>query len=624
MDPGPKAQAALASLRSLLATHSTRSVVQSYLLLCMKRANDIGFQGELVSPARQGDVLLTLLLSTIEPAEPIPYEPDDWRRTTELLNEAFEAYLGLFWPDPEETGALSDEWTRVREVAMPAFLHYFNTGLIASPEQVRARILTYLTPFDTAFRDAWSMTATDALRIADWIGARLQSNLVTLNMIRDDMCAAQNLCVQHARDQESAHEFARRQSPDLGHRFASALDDFGTVTKSELLDAFDEVGEQYWRHFSVGRGEASPVVYPTDATAAATRPLIRLNDERAIIPAINSLWTALLEVGEDVVTKPPIRDRYLRHRDSALEAEVAAQFRRLVSAGAQVLEGAFEYPDSRGEHDLIVVDGDTIFIVEAKASPPSEPLRDPEKAFMRIRHAFRADKGIQKGFEQAESIRSKLERREPVPLFDRHGSQVALLDPLVLTQRFSVIVTRDDFGILATDLALLLEKDACTPYPWAVNIFDLTAIADAWQYLGRGTPELRAYLSPRLQLHGKVLTWDELELVGYSLQHGSLESLVNNAYDLASLDGSYSDFFDQLYQHQRYDGPPPVAQSTTPVVMDLRASLAAGSAVFVDGKTTGVTREHVVPTRSRRMHGTARNQPCPCGSGRKFKRCCGK
>ncbi|MCA1696401.1 MAG: SEC-C domain-containing protein [Actinobacteria bacterium] len=33
---------------------------------------------------------------------------------------------------------------------------------------------------------------------------------------------------------------------------------------------------------------------------------------------------------------------------------------------------------------------------------------------------------------------------------------------------------------------------------------------------------------------------------------------------------------------------------------------------------------HAIPTRRRDMLGPGRNQPCPCGSGRKTKRCCGQ
>jgi hypothetical protein len=624
MEPGDKAKAALSSLRSLLANHATRDVVAVYLDLCMRRANDLEFHGELVSPAQQGDVLLTLLLSTVEPVKPRPYEAKDWQRTTELLNEAFVAYQGLFWPDAAESGGLSEEWKHVREVAMPAFLHYFNTGLIANPEQVRARITAYLSPFDEALRGAGLMSASDALRIADWVGARLERALGALNTVLDEVDEAQKSTAKHAKDFTSAREFARSHFPHLGDQLTTALHEFGSVAKTEIVGEFGELGERYWRQFSVGRGEATPITYPTEANAAATHPLIRLNDERAMVPSINALWTALLKVGERVATQPATRERYLAHRDGTLEAETASQFRRLVSRRAQVFEGAFEYPKSRGEHDTIIVDGDTVFIVEAKASPLLEPFRDPEKAFTRLRRAFRADRGIQKGFEQAESVRIKLERGESVRLYDQRGNQIALLDPAIVKHRFSVVVTRDDFGSLATDLALLLEKATDTPYPWVVNILDLSAIADAWQHLGWGTAQLRAYLEPRLRLHGKVVASDELEIAGYHLQHGSLDSLVNNVADRVNLVPSYSNFFDQLYRHQRYGGPPPVAQNTLPVVMDLRASLAAGAPVFVDSAGKVIEREQAKPISARRMNGTERNRPCPCGSGRKFKRCCGK
>ncbi len=44
-----------------------------------------------------------------------------------------------------------------------------------------------------------------------------------------------------------------------------------------------------------------------------------------------------------------------------------------------------------------------------------------------------------------------------------------------------------------------------------------------------------------------------------------------------------------------------------------------GIVVPIDG---GTRLAHVVPVRSRDH--ASRNEPCPCGSGRKYKRCCGE
>lgn len=77
-------------------------------------------------------------------------------------------------------------------------------------------------------------------------------------------------------------------------------------------------------------------------------------------------------------------------------------------------------------------------------------------------------------------------------------------------------MTRDIFGALATNLALLLEKDAADSYPW-------------W-----GPTEFRKYLEQRIVLHGKVFSDDELDYAGYFIRHGSFDSAIKTHADLAT------------------------------------------------------------------------------------------
>ena len=42
-----------------------------------------------------------------------------------------------------------------------------------------------------------------------------------------------------------------------------------------------------------------------------------------------------------------------------------------------------------------------------------------------------------------------------------------------------------------------------------------------------------------------------------------------------------------------------------------------------DGRWYYVSGENVRPSPTRRAATAGRNDPCPCGSGRKFKKCCG-
>jgi hypothetical protein len=47
-----------------------------------------------------------------------------------------------------------------------------------------------------------------------------------------------------------------------------------------------------------------------------------------------------------------------------------------------------------------------------------------------------------------------------------------------------------------------------------------------------------------------------------------------------------------------------------------------GGETIEDAQVTDIDWEG--PPRVERVPGVARNAPCPCGSGRKYKRCCGR
>jgi len=251
-------------------------------------------------------------------------------------------------------------------------------------------------------------------------------------------------------------------------------------------------------------------------------------------------------------------------------------------------------------------------IIEAKAAPPVEPFRDPDKAFVRLRDAFRADKGIQKAYEQGNRIVRKLKAGNEVPLYDARGGEVGRLSPDQSKLPVGICVTRDNFGALATNLALLLEKDVSDSYPWVVDIIDLANLAEAWSYFKWGPTESRKYLEQRILLHGKVFSDDELDYAGYFMRHGSFDSAIKTRADLLQLNPDYSSIFDELYIHLHQGGPPVTLTQTEPVLMDLKRSLVSEKPVFVDSAGHALPRKKI-----------SRNEPCPCGSGKKYKRCCG-
>ncbi len=206
---------------------------------------------------------------------------------------------------------------------------------------------------------------------------------------------------------------------------------------------------------------------------------------------------------ETSLTSSDARDRFLRTRDNALERDAVEKLRPFLSAKARVWTKLYESVDCQYEHDVIAVDDGLSIVLEAKASPPIEPFRDPDRAFVRLKDAFRGDTGIQKAHEQAERIVSQLRSGRSVTLFDASGHEVTRLVPDASMLSIGICLTRDNFAGLATNLALLLEKDADTPYPWVVHSLDLENMGEAWRYLGWGPADSASFLSRESCCTGK-------------------------------------------------------------------------------------------------------------------------
>lgn len=165
-------------------------------------------------------------------------------------------------------------------------------------------------------------------------------------------------------------------------------------------------------------------------------------------------------------------------------------------------------------------------------------------------------------------------------------------------------VTRDDFGPLATDLSMLLRKEPEDAFPWAVNIMDLSTDRK-W-----GSLELRRYLEQRVKLHGRVLSWYEIDDVGFFIEHGGFANVGREEKRIYLLDPNYSDVLDNIYYHRSCGGPAVEIEQKKPILIDFRGSLAEDQLVCIES--------------IKRRIKVGRNQRCPCGSGKKYKKCCGQ
>ena len=620
-------------LRRLVSSFSTESITASCAASVFTRIGvESNKPAELSSQFKQLFFLLGLMLTTPEPKVPKALDKQAWQTVVRLLEEIFVSYAFIFWPTSDELPSLTKEWRDSREVAMPAFLHYFNTALLASKEQVSSRIENYLVPFDENFQASTRLSASDTLKIIDWVAEHLQAQsdglIEASEETQRDKLALEMLASAEGWHKSKFWEEARKQEAKTHHiqRFIHLVQDLFKIRLESITNEFGiAMANSFWELFVSKRGEITDFTYITERNVAEEKPLFEVEPGVAHCPQINALYFAVLSTGEQRLLSSPIRDVFLRRRDRTLEHEVEQIFRAYFPDGAQFLRGVYETATSEHEHDLIILWNRILFVVESKASPPVEPFRDPDKAFTRIRRAFRSDRGIQKAFDQANRLKKLITSHERVTLYDSNGSVVGIISRSDIDSIYLICVTRDDFGALATDLSLLLDKEENDSYPWAPNVFDLQALLESWTYFRWGPEKFGQYLDERLQLHGKIFATDELDVAGYFVQHGNFQRLLELEADRVVLNTQYSDVFDKVYM-TRHGGPEVKYSPVEPVLTDIRKEMFGKEKAEDLSKQRNAVANLQKKTRQSKAHKNkiGRGARCPCNSGKTYARCHGR
>lgn len=539
-------------LREIASGIDTISIVGTVFTELRKNSFK-GEKSELHSPAKQCSYLLGVMLSTRDPIKGNRLDKKTVEKIIKLLNSIFDVYGLMYFQFDEDKKELGKEWDRYTKVSMPAFLHYFNTSIIASVEQIKKRIQLYITPLDNLVEAILGLSSEKMLEFTSAIANIQQEKLNALIELSEkegklrhsllEKAELEGWTIERLREETSRSEYGSLVPiflERIDSLFEVEISNFPTTTDKTLL-------AKYINIFSIQRGEVEPFVYITETNPAERFPLIEHKADKYLYPSINALYIAILDRLEDSLESSIHKDKYYKLRDKTLEMEVLNTFKKYFGDKASYYHELFETPDLNIEHDCIVVTQNCVFIIEVKASPPTVPFRDPEKAFIRLKRQFESDRGIQKAFEQANRLRTKLVNHKELPLYDKNGEQVLFLRADQNHQVFCVCVTRDNFGPLGTNLNLLLVKDADIPYPLAINIFDLESLLNGFKHLGFGESELSNYIAQRSQLHGKVFGTDELEFAGFYIKHNGFEKLINLEADLVNLLSDYSDIFDEIY-----------------------------------------------------------------------------
>jgi hypothetical protein len=578
-----------------------------------------------LAPFRQFQYLLGILLTTPEPSAQSTLTEDEWDQVFRRLNGIYLAYGFMYWPSEEEKElSRTEAWFRPRSVAMPAFLHYFSQGSMASVEQTTGRIQATLTHFDHELAEKTGISATDAIRITKWISDGTQARLNKFSAFVRYTKSQYDKAIKYEWNAATARKNAQ-STPEYQEHQKTLQDKRSplSVYLTELQAAFGpEKGAAYWALFASSRQGTTSFTYPTERNPVTERPLIEYKRGEAVMVVSNMLHEAILtNLSKILADDERLRDRYLKRRDSSLERQVSELLIRLFPSAEHYSE-CYERPDSHFEHDHVVIWHRWLFVFESKASPPPEPFRDPNKAYDRICRAFRSKTGIQEAFNQSNRLRRAYLRGDPIRLYDERGKLLREVLSADLDAVYCVCVTANSHGPVAVDLSLLLEKDDSDQYPWAVNVNDLEATICAFERKGWGPEKFREFLEQRQRLQGKAFTDDELEVVGAFVLYGTLHPWMSRPEEKIFFQNGFSRVFDAIYEEQR-GGPAPELEAKGPPRFDDVGSLMAD---VTEEPPSTINIARTARSDLFREDGTrrrvGRNEPCPCGSGRKFKRCC--
>ena len=235
------------------------------------------------------------------------------------------------------------------------------------------------------------------------------------------------------------------------------------------------------------------------------------------------------------------------------------------------------------EHDILVEYSNYIIIAEVKASKVREPFFNPEKAFVRVKDHFFSDSGIGGAYKQALLLKSLLEKQDAITLYE--GKAPFTIQNLSKKCIIPVVFTLNQFGGLAVNTSLLIEPEIGQPYPWVCNLHDLQNIVEINHYLKKVPQDFIDYIVWRNLHHRQILSSDELDVIeGYYLdsqiKNATNENILFPPNGPSLIDKIYFESHGISYAYPLLDG-----------------------------------------TKRKRMK-VGVNEPCPCGSGKKFKKCC--
>jgi hypothetical protein len=507
------------ALKDIVATYDTQWFLGdlSNLMKSIAKGGAKDQLGKLSSPLRQLYFLGGLLISSDSTnGTDIRYSHEKWNQIVILLNEIEAEYDALFFPSSADE--VDEQWVHIRKVAIPSFLSYFNQGPLNYEEQKINWIVDLFTQLDSIIEPV------TGLKTADFI--QFYENLDQLNQRNFQSFSSKHVPLRSNWDKYTKIEMGVvDEVPDFIKAMAEKnrplytfMADHGIIDRfypTEIVSSnlpIEKV-EAILKLLTTSRAQTDYLYYTATkpGNPLYDKPIIDIGEGmfqvfevKQVIHSIENLLEKLCTSSTQATTK------YIEKKGKLLEDRVVKLFTDFLGNGCEIYQG---YYIDGCEQDILILWKKNAFIIEAKGYSLSEPFRDPNRAFVRIKSDFDACIGY--GYKQTRRVEEKFINLVPLQIKDKNGNLIKEIDTTKYENDFSIIVNLKSFGQIQNDLSTLLKlPNEDDVFPWVIKLDDLEIFLLTLKAQGKQQITLVNYLLMRENLHEKLFCSDELEVCG--------------------------------------------------------------------------------------------------------------
>ena len=539
------------ALKDIIATYNSDWLLgdlSSLIHAGKKRANDQ--LGKLSSPLRQLYYLAGLNISS-DPSNghDIRYTPEKWKQIVVLLNEIEAEYDKLFFPNKPED--VTEEWKRVRRVAMPSFLSYFNQGPLNYEEQVINWARDLFTPLDKIVENVTGVKTEDFIQFYENLDNLRQRNFQAHSTNKELLRANWDKYTKIKMGViDEAPDFIKEMGEERKHLF-TFMSDHGIIDRFYPIEIVSEnlpieKVKAILKFLVITRAKTDYLYYTATkpGNPLFEKPILDIGDGMYQVFEVKQVIHAIVKLLEGICTNTEENTtKYVKRKGKLLEDRIVELFSLFLKSDFKLFTG---YYIDGCEQDILFLWGKYAFIIEAKGYSLNEPFRNPERAFVRIKNDFNACIGY--GYTQTRRVERKFIYGQPLKIMDKDGKLIEEIDTAQYEEDFSIIVNLETFGQLQCDLSTLIKlEDDDDVYPWTVKLDDLEIFLLTMIAQKKKPMDFVNFLLLRENLHGKLICSDELEICGGFLI-GKLKQEQIDKTSVLATSPDLGDIFDKQYQ----------------------------------------------------------------------------